>query len=169
MNNKENNFNNNNIITKLNELFKDFEKTIRDDIKNINNIITKKGKITFLDSLIHKFKYSQLEITKEEITSEFNFINDSFISRTTFYEKEKLIPLKTYEDLFNKITTLYSNLINKPTKFIAVDGTFNNTNILNKKGNLETTLNMGFFDIENNIPIDLTINGCESKNYEILQ
>jgi len=165
---KDNNFNNN-IIVKLNELFKDFDKTIRDDIKSINKITTKKGKITFLDAFIHKIKYSQRETSKEELTSDFNFNNDSSISRTTFYEKEKLIPLKTYECLFNKLTTLYNNLFNKSTKFIAVDGTFNNTNVLNKKGNLETTLNMGYFDVQNNIVIDLTINGAESKNYEILQ
>ena len=66
-------------------------------------------------------------------------------------------------------TTLYNELNNKPTTFIAVDGTFNNTNILNKKGNLETTLNMGYFDVQNNIVIDLTINGYDTKNYEILQ
>ena len=165
---KDNNFNNN-IIIKLNELFKDFDKTIRDDIKSINKITTKKGKITFLDAFIHKIKYSQREFSKEELTSDFNFNNDSSISRTTFYEKEKLIPLKTYECLFNKLTALHNNLFNKSTKFIAVDGTFNNTNVLNKKGNLETTLNMGYFDVQNNIVIDLTINGNESKNYEILQ
>ena len=28
--------------------------------------------------------------------------------------------------------------------------------IENKKGNLETTLNMGYFDVQNNIVIDLT-------------
>ena len=55
---KDNNFNNN-IIIKLNELFKDFDKTIRDDIKSINKITTKKGKITFLDAFIHKIKYYQ--------------------------------------------------------------------------------------------------------------
>ena len=70
---------------------------------------------------------------------------------------------------FNKISNLYKELINKKTNIIAVDGTFNNTNILNKKGNLETTLNMGYFDVENNIVIDLTLNGYENKNYEILQ
>lgn len=166
---KDNNFSSNNIVIKLNVLFKDFEKTIRNDIKNINKVTTKKGKISFLDALIYKLKYSQKELTKEELISEYNFNNDTFISRTTFHEKEKLIPLKTYETLFNKLTTLYNDLLNKPTTFIAVDGTFNNTNVLNKKRNLETTLNMGYFDIKNNIVIDLTINGYDTKNYEILQ
>ena len=35
---KDNNFSSNNIVIKLNELFKDFEKTIRNDIKNINKV-----------------------------------------------------------------------------------------------------------------------------------
>ena len=87
---KDNNFSSNNIVIKLNELFKDFEKTIRNDIKNINKVTTKKGKISFLDALIYKLKYSQKELTKEELISEYNFNNDTFISRTTFHEKEKI-------------------------------------------------------------------------------
>ena len=169
MSNKDNNFNIYNIITKLNDLFKDLEKTIRNDIYNINKIKTKKGKITFLDALIYKFKYSEPDLTKQKLISDFNFNNNTLISRTTFYEKEKLIPLKTYENIFNKLSVLYKQLFNITTNIIAVDGTFNNTNILNKKDNLETTLNMGFFDIENNIVIDLTINGHECKNHEILK
>ena len=117
----------NNCIIKLNQLFKDFEKTIRNDIKNINNISTKKGKISLLDALIYKFNYSKKDITKANIISKYNLSNDTLINRTTFYEKEKLFPLKTYENL---IITLYDTLFNKTTKFIAVDGTFNNTNIV---------------------------------------
>jgi hypothetical protein len=169
MSNIENNFNYNNIFIKLNEIFKNLEVDIKNDIYNINKIKTRKGKISFTDALINKLKYSELGITKLNLISEYNFNNSSSVSRTTFYEKEKLIPLITYENIFNKISNLYKELINKKTNIIAVDGTFNNTNILNKKGNLETTLNMAYFDVENNIVIDLTLNGYENKNYEILQ
>ena len=169
MSNKNNNFTIDNITVKLNDFFKDFDKTIRTDIYNINKIKTKKGKISFLDALVFKFKYSQLGLTKQALISDFNFENETLISRTTFYEKEKLIPLQTYENIFNKLSVLYKQLLNKTTNIIAVDGTFNNTNIFNKRGKLETTLNMGFFDVENNIVIDLTINGNESKNHELLK
>ena len=121
MSNKDNNFNIYNIITKLNELFKDLEKTIRNDIYNINKIKTKKGKITFLDALIYKFKYSEPDLTKQKLISDFNFNNNTLISRTTFYEKEKLIPLKTYENIFNKLSVLYKQLFNITTNIIAID------------------------------------------------
>ena len=46
----------------------------------------------------------------------------------------------------------------KMITIIAIDGTYNNTNVYNIKGFLETSLslNMGFFDVYNEIPLDLT-------------
>jgi hypothetical protein len=52
-----------------------FDKTIRINIFNINNKVTKKDKIRFFDALF----------------SDLNFKNYTLISRTTIYEKEKLI------------------------------------------------------------------------------
>ena len=43
----------------------------------------------------------------------------------------------------------------------------NNTNVLNKKDNLETTLNLGYYDVTNDIPIDLTFEGSKEKKYEL--
>jgi hypothetical protein len=40
----------------------------------------------------------------------------------------------------------------------AIDGTYSNTNINRKKGKIQTSLNMGYYDIKNNIPIDITFN-----------
>lgn len=93
------------------------------------------------------------------------------IERTTFYKKELLIPLSVYKYLFFKVRDLFNSnySINKEFNLIAVDGTYNNTNLNNKKGVLETSLNMGYFNIDNCIPIDITFNGIESKNKEILQ
>ena len=100
MSNIENNFSYNNIFIKLNEIFKNLEVDIKNDIYNINKIKTRKGKISFTDALINKLKYSELGITKLNLISEYNFNNSSSVSRTTFYEKEKLIPLITYENIF---------------------------------------------------------------------
>ena len=36
--------------------------------------------------------------------------------------------------------------------------------LANNKGYLETNLNMGFFDIRNDVPIELIFKGEESKN-----
>jgi hypothetical protein len=101
----------NNCIIKLNQLFKDFEKTIRNDIKNIINISTKKAKISFLDALIYKFNYYQKDTTKANIISKYNLSNDTLINRNTFHEKEKFIPLskhiKTYLIKLLHYITLY--------------------------------------------------------------
>jgi hypothetical protein len=50
-------------------------------------------------------------------------------------------------------------------KIIVIDGTYNNTNVYNIKGILETSLslNMGFFDVYNKIPLDLTFCGLEKS------
>jgi hypothetical protein len=37
----------------------------------------------------------------------------------------------------------------------------------NIKGYLETSLNLGFFDVNSQIPLDLTFNGIKNKNNEL--
>ena len=57
-------------------------------------------------------------------------------------------------------------MILKNLLFFASDETFNNINSLNKKDNLETSLNMEFYDITNDLPLELNIKGY--KNNELL-
>lgn len=52
-------------------------------------------------------------------------------------------------------------------KLIAVDGTYNNINVFNIKGFLETSMNLGFFDATNEIPLFLSFNGIKGKNNEL--
>jgi coenzyme F420-reducing hydrogenase gamma subunit len=56
---------------------------------------------------------------------------------------------------------------------ILITSTFVETKKINKTSSiskpLETSLNMGYYDINNYIPIDLTFNGCLQKNKEIQQ
>lgn len=91
------------------------------------------------------------------------------ISRTTFHEKDSKIPLSYYVGIHNKLISLYKNNFadKHKTSIISVDGTYNNTNIKNIKGYLETSLNMGFFDVTNDIPIELIFKGEELKNNEV--
>lgn len=49
---------------------------------------------------------------------------------------------------------------------VCVDGTYNNTNLLNN-GSLETSLNMGYYDFTNKIPVNIKFKGKENKNREI--
>jgi hypothetical protein len=91
------------------------------------------------------------------------------VNRSNYYKKELKIPLSYYNDIFIKIkiiTDKYLNRSKNPFNVIAVDGTYNNTNLLNSK-KLETCLNMGYFDATNHIPINLEIKGTEYKNKEI--
>jgi hypothetical protein len=167
MNNIKENFSYENVIKKLNNVFIDLEKNIRLDILDKFNIKTRNTKISFVEALIYKFKYSCINETKQHITNNYNFDNYTSIVRSTFYEKEKFISISIYNDIFNKLTSLYKELINQNTTYLAVDGTYNNTKHKNQKGILETSLNLGFFDINNNIPYDLTFEGSENKNKEV--
>jgi hypothetical protein len=61
--------------------------------------------------------------------------------------------------LFSSINYCDSN--NDGLKLIAIDGMNNNDD------NRNVALNMGYFDIENNVPLDLTFHGNENRNKEI--
>jgi hypothetical protein len=52
-------------------------------------------------------------------------------------------------------------------KIVAVDGTYSNTNIKAKRGELETSLNMCCYDVANGIPLFLNLEGKEKKNKEV--
>ena len=80
-----------------------------------------------------------------------------------------MIPLYYHVYIFNKLNDIYNdNFIDKILPLaIAVDGTYGNTNIKNIKGNLETSLTMGFFNVNNDIPIELLFYGEEAKNKEV--
>ena len=74
-------------------------------------------------------------------------------------KKENNIPLSFYQNTFNEIKNELSNIFDKDSlNIFAIDGTYSNTNINRKKGKIQTSLNMGYYDIKNNIPIDITFN-----------
>jgi hypothetical protein len=165
------NFSYNNVIDKLNNIFLDFENIIKNDVEKVLNIKTRNRDTSFIDAMLYKFQYSIPDTTKQSIVSGFNFENNKTTDRRSFDYREKQISINIYKNLFNKVVSLYKKLENiddkKPIK-IAVDGTNNNTNMLNKKDNLETTLNMGFYDLTNDLPIELSIEGNKNKNNELL-
>ena len=72
--------------------------------------------------------------------------------------------------IYKQITSLYKQINNIDIKkdiVLATDGTFNNINSENKKDKLETALNMCYYDVTNDIPIELTIEGHKTKNNEL--
>jgi len=82
-----------------------------------------------------------------------------------------MIPHTFYKDLFYKIRNLYNEHLKSNDKYnlIAVDGTYNNTNVNDVEGILETSLNMGYYSINEYMPIDITFCNQENNNKEILQ
>lgn len=166
-----NNFTYKNVSQELNLIFKDISKDIKNYFFELYNKKLKDSKLNFEDVLYNKFLYSLPENTKVSITSSHNFENETSNSRSSFDYRENQIPLVFYNELYKKINKLYKKLMNidekKPIIF-ATDGTFNNTNSKNKKNYLETSLNMCYYDITNNLPIELNIEGEKNKNNELL-
>jgi hypothetical protein len=123
------------------------------------------------DALLYKFKYAQIGTTKDSIVSSINIYNkennicNKSFTRRSFECKERNIGTQFYSNILNKIIDFYNTNCNSKNKneyiFMAIDGTNNNDN----KQNI--MLNMGYFDIKNKIPIDLTNNGTEYRNKEV--
>lgn len=174
----------------LNNIFKPTNDKIKAELLK-KGIKTRERNLKFTDALFYLFKYSHLDTTKQGIVSELNneiekannnvknmiddknikniVINDAKTThRVNYHAKSKLIPLNYVEELFNNVKNLTNiNVIDKDKdRIIAVDGTYNNTNVKGSKM-LETSLNMGYYDATNDIPLDLDFRGVEFKSKEI--
>jgi len=169
MNNLNKNVNYEIIVKSINDIFSNVDKYINKIIFDKYKIINRKSKLSFTDTVIYALEYTQNNKTKSDIVNKFNKNNNTKISRTTFFEKDSKIPILFWFTIYNKLISVYNKyFVDKQKKsIIAVDGTYNNINIKNIKGYLETSLNMGFFDVTNDIPIELIFKGEESKNKEI--
>ena len=159
------------IVSSINNIFLNVDKDISEDILKKYNVITRKSKLSFKDVLFYSLEYTHNNKTKIDIINKFNKDKEDNekISRTTFYEKENKISFSYYSNIYHKLISIVKNNFDNKNNnnIIAVDGTYTNTNIKNIKDYLETSLNMGFFDVSNDIPIELIFKGEESKNKEI--
>lgn len=163
------NFSYSNVTNKLNNIFYNLNDNIKKTIENTKQIKIRNRETSFIDALLYKFEYSKVNKTKQNIVSELNIKNNKNTFANSFFYRENQIPVLVYENIYKNISDLYKTLKNiDPNEQIkvAVDGTFNNTNLNNNK-KLETSLNMGFYDITNDIPIDLTFEGVNKKNNEL--
>jgi len=143
-----------NLTNDLNDIFNDSDIKITDMLKKLN-IKTRTRKITLSDALIYKFKYAQKHNTQKNIINDYKLDNNILCDNTSFYKKEQKIPLEYYDSIYEKVYNIYKKYSKKTHHtIVAVDGTYNNTNY-KKDSKLETTLNMGYYDITNNIPLEL--------------
>jgi hypothetical protein len=141
-------------------------------ISNKKNIIfenkIRKRKLTLEDIISYRFYYSEYNKTKQSIISSLNYDNNKMIHMSSYIKKENKIPLTFYQNTFNEIKNELSDIIDKKSlNIFAIDGTYSNTNINRQKGKIQTSLNMGYFDIINKVPVDITFNGAGSKNNEV--
>lgn len=121
--------------------------------------------IQLIDAFFYKFSYAKLHTKKEDICSLINSKKLTNHHRTSFDRKEKNIPTRAYEDILESCVQFYNANCRTKSKhvLIAVDGT-NNSNF-----DRNVMLNMGYFDITNNIPIDLTYDGSKNRNKEVMR
>lgn len=158
------------IVNLINKIFANVDENVRDNIFKIHGIVTRKTKLLFRDVILYSLEYTGNHKTKIDIVNKFNIDrdDDDKISRTTFFEKEIKIPFASYQNIYNGLNSIIKNYFNNNKDIImSVDGTYNNTNVKNNKGYLETSLNMGFFDVTNDVPVELFFKGEESKNKEL--
>jgi hypothetical protein len=136
--------------------------------KKVNDISdvklrNKKNGIKLQDAIYYRFKYAEKNVTKQEITSSINLLNNTSFARNNIDGKEKNISLEFYKSLFSKIIKVHNKYVPKSKDLIvvAVDGTYNNDN------NRNIMLNLGIFDVSNQIPISVEFNGIGNRNKEI--
>jgi hypothetical protein len=137
--------------------------------KNVNKYNTikmrniKKG-IKLPDAIYYRFSYCNISSTKELIKSEINYNNKTNFTRQAYEAKEQNISIRFYSNLLKEVNKLYNNKYNnneETVKTISIDGVYNRNNAYKE------VLNMGFFDINNELPMDLKPYGQLNKNNEI--
>lgn len=116
--------------------------------------------INIKDAVYYKFLYTDINETKQHSISYINCINNKNISRQAYDKKEANVPIEIYQLILKEINICLNNNI-FDDKLIAVDGVYNNDNKRN------VVLNLGLFNITDNIPVDIKFYGHQNRNKEV--
>ena len=127
------------------------------NINKLTNTNLRNRKINCIDLILSFVSYTSIGSTHQSITSSINMESSYDISRQALIKKQENFPIEFFE-LFSDIILDENNKINKNPKIIAIDGTYNN----NYCGQVMS--NIGLFDINNNMPIDLKFTGSKRNN-----
>ena len=148
-------------LNKLNSIFNDinYDNINAYSKKCIRNRI---NGISLQNAILFRFKYARKYETKESIANNINYTNNTNYDRTCYIKKEYNISASFFEQLSKQIYMICHEHIGKnANKIIAIDGTCSN-NITQK-----VSLNMGYYDINTNLVLDLTNEGPENRNKEV--
>ena len=149
------------MLESVRKIYNSVQTTFNND--NINKISPvrirqRKDGITPLNVLNYRFLYAHKEKTQQQSVA---LINDNLnvdFSYQSYEKKDKNIPLEVYNQLYR--TVLSINNTHQDDPLIAVDGVNNNIDF-------KVNLNMGFFNITNKIPIDVSHLGSNNRNGEV--
>jgi len=151
-------------VCDINKIFTDMCNYTSINNLNETQLRNKKNGIHLSDAIYYKFLYAKLNTTKLSIVSQINNINNTSFTKQSFESKENNIPTTLYENIFCKIVAFYNtncNSENKNETVVAVDGTCSNDIKYN------VGLNMGYYNVTNEIPIDIVLEGSENRNKEV--
>lgn len=149
-----------------------FVSELNQHFTEITNQKSRKSIISVIDAIYSRFLYCKPDTTKESVAAHINMHNGTSFDRTSLYRKEVNISVTEFRKLVTNIVKMHDDMCistDKPTKVIAVDGPCSTTNIRAKKGKTQVSLNMGYFDSTNNVPVDLIHKGAEFRNTEAIQ
>ena len=114
--------------------------------ENVNNIFSKYINYKYINSIsktkvrncvngielqhamLYKFMYTNINSTKDLITSQINISTDKEFTRQAYDNKENNIPISIYKDIYNGLVMYYNDnyASNIKEKIIGIDGTYNN-------------------------------------------
>lgn len=152
----------------MDTVIKDIQKIFNDNINykivnkhNKKQLRNYKNGISIKDLLFYRFMYCKKYTTKQEIVSSLNNKNSTNITRQGYDNKDNHLDVSYYMHLLNEFKNyFYKSQKTKDNLFLAVDGVYNTS--LDRK----PMLNLGIYDIDNNVPINLSYLGNKNRNKE---
>lgn len=117
--------------------------------------------ITIPSIIYYCLSYCSIDKTKDAISSHINSLLGVKFTRQAFESKSKHISINFYAHILSQLINLHNTFDNSPIQLVAFDGIYNLDLDYNQ------VLNIGLFDVTNQIPIDIKSFGKNGKNKEI--
>ena len=155
------------IKTFVNEVNKIF-KNVQTDTSSMCTHKFRQRKVTFNDAILYKLLYSFNYKSQWSVCADINDVNRyGNIDKSCYTEKEKNISVDVYRHIKDKLYSLIVEYFSTDSNIlrILVDGVYTNTNIDCPQQTCQTSANMGYYDFDNNIPLDFTSH-ISKKNSE---